>query len=123
MPSLSKDVTAPAARVKATVVIPVENQMLIAACVMDVENALAPNDAYVVIGLMEGGDTHQNKITELGSGYVGASSMVSWWGVVPLAVDTFVFADIYSSAGGEFRLTVLPWKMVLGEGGELVVKP
>ncbi len=123
MPSLSKDVTAAADRVKATVVIPVENQVLKTACVMDIENAVAPNDAYVVIGLMEGGETHQNKITQLASGYVGASSMVGWTGTLPLTVDTFVFADIYSSAGGDFRLTVVPWKMVLTEGGELVVKP
>lgn len=123
MPSLTKDVTVAANRVKSTVVIPIEHQILKSACVLDIESANQPNDAYVVIGIMEGGISHQNKVAILASGYVGSSSMVGWTGSIPVTVDTNVFADIYSSAGGDFRLVVLPWKIVRIEGGLFVVDP
>lgn len=123
MPSLTKDITAAANRVKATVVIPVEHQILKSACVLDVDAANQPNDAYVVIGLMEGGLSHQNKVSVLASGYVGASSMVGWTGSIPITVDTHVFADVYSSAGGDYRLVVLPWKIVATKDGLFVVDP
>lgn len=123
MPSLTKDVTVAANRVKSTVVIPVEHQILKSACVLDIEAANQPNDAYVVIGLMEGGTNHQNKVSILASGYVGASSMVGWTGSIPITVDSHVFADVYSSSGGDFRLVVLPWKIVRTEGGLFVVDP
>lgn len=123
MPSLTKDITATANRVKSTVVIPLEHQILKSACVLDIESALQPNDAYVVIGLMEGGLSHQNKVCVLASGYVGASSLVGWTGSMPITVDTHVFADIYSSAGGDFRLVALPWKIVATEKGLFVVDP
>lgn len=123
MPSLTKDVTAAANRVKSTVVIPIEHQILKSACVLDIEAANQPNDAFVVIGLMEGGISHQNKITLLASGYVGASSMVGWTGSMPITADTHVFADIYSSAGGDFRLVAIPWKIVGKKDGLFVVDP
>lgn len=112
MPTLTEDVTAPAARAKATITIPVEAQIVKSACVLDIDSTNDPNDAYVVIGLMEGGTEHQNKTALLASGYVGASSMVGWTGSMPISADAFVFADIYSSAGGDFRLCVLPWKII-----------
>lgn len=123
MPSLTKDVTVAANRVKSTVVIPLEHQILKSACVLDIEAALQPNDAYVTIGLMEGGLSHQNKVCILASGYVGASSMIGWTGSMPITVDTHVFADIYSAAGGDFRLVALPWKIVSTKDGLFVVDP
>lgn len=123
MPSLTKNVTAAANRVKSSVFIPIEHQIIKSACVLDIESANQPNDAYVIIGLMEGGTTHQNKICILASGYVGASSIIGWTGSIPITVDAHVYADIYSSAGGVFRLVVLPWKIVRTEGGLFVVDP
>lgn len=123
MPSLTKDASVAANRVRTTIVIPVEHQILKSACVLDVDAALQPNDGYVVIGLMEGGISHQNKVAVLASGYVGASSMVGWTGSMPITVDTHVFADIYSSAGGDYRLVILPWKIVSTEKGLFVVDP
>lgn len=123
MPSLTKNVTASANRVKATVTIPVERQILKSACVLDVDAANPPNDAYVVVGLMEDGKSHQHKIAILASGYVGASSMVGWSGSIPVAAGSYVFADIYSSAGGAFRLSVIPWKIIGTKDGLVVVDP
>lgn len=124
MPSLTKDVAVAANRVKSTVVIPLEHQILKSACVLDIEAANQPNDAYVVIGLMEGGLSHQNKVCILASGYVGASSMVGWTGSMPITVDTHVFADVYSTAGGDFRLVALPWKIISRtKEGLIVVDP
>lgn len=123
MPSLTKDVTAAANRVKATVTIPVERQIIKSACVLDIDAANPPNDAYVVIGLMEDGTTHQHKTVLLASGYVGASSMVGWTGSMPVAAGAYVFADVYSSAGGLFRLSVIPWKIIGEKDGLIVVDP
>jgi len=123
MPQLVKDGTAAANRAKTTILVPIEHQVLKSACVLDIEAANQPNDAFVSIGLMIDGTSHQNKVCVLASGYVGATSMIGWTGSMPVATNTYVFADIYSSAGGVFRLVVIPWKIIGTKDGLVVVDP
>ena len=123
MPTLVKNATVAAHRVKTTIVVPVEHQILKSLCVLDIEAANQPNDSYVSMGLMTGGTDHQHKTAILASGYVGATCMVGWTGSIPIDKDTYAFADIYSSAGGEFRLVAIPWKIVGTKDGLFVVDP
>lgn len=123
MPSLSKDATVGPLRAKTTITLPLEHQVLKSACVLDVNASNKPNDAFVIIGLMEGGTNHQNKISLLASGYVGASAMIGWTGSIPVTPDTFLFADIFSTNGGVFRLSAIPWKIIGTKNGLVVVDP
>ena len=123
MPTLTKDGTAAANRVKTTIVIPISLQILKSACVLDIEAANQPNDAYVSVGMMTGGTDHQHKTCILASGYVGATAMVGWTGSIPIDKETYAFADIYSSSGGVFRLVVIPWKIIGTKDGLFVVDP
>lgn len=123
MPIATGDVTAGSGRVLATIFIPVEQSVLSTLTVVDLSNALQPNDAYAEIGIMSGGTNPQNKVAALAANYLGEDVSVSWSGKVITEAGMFLYAHIHSSAGGPFRLNglVTPYKM--GEKGELILDP
>ena len=123
MPTATKDVVAAASRVKASVTIPVDKVVLSTLNMVDLSNALQPNDAYAEIGVMSGGTENAQKIAVLASGYVGKAVAVSWTGKVICEPDMFLYGDVYSSIGGTFRLQGLVTPYKAGPKGELILDP
>lgn len=123
MPTTTKDVVAAANRVKATVTIPVDKVVLSTLNLVDLSNALQPNDAYAEIGLMSGGTEVGQKIAVVASGYIGKAITVSWTGKIICEPDMFLYGDVYSSVGGTFRLQGLVTPYKTGEKGELILDP
>jgi len=75
-----------------------------------------PNDAFGIIGLMAGGENINNRISILASGYFGSATSIGWTGQVPTWSNTFLYADIYSSTGGSFRVAAILWKYLIKDG-------
>lgn len=121
MPTTTKDVVATAGRNKAVVNIPASKSVLAVLSVIDLSNAQQPNDAWVELGLMSGGISDQHKVATLASGYTGKDTPVSWSGSIICEPEMSLYAHIYSSSGGTFRLVglVTPYK-VSAEGGILL---
>lgn len=118
MPTPAKDVVAAADRVQATITIPIEGSVLSALSVIDLSNALRPNDAWVELGIMSGGVLPQHKVAALAAGYSAKDSPVSWTGKIITEADMYLYAHIYSGTGGIFRLVAIsnPYKLT-AEGG------
>lgn len=123
MPVTTGDVTAVSQRTLATIFIPVEGSILSSLTLVDMTNAQQPNDAYGEIGIMSGGTNPQNKVAALGSGYMGRDISVSWSGKIITEAGMWLYAHIYSSTGGPFRLNGLVTPYKVGEKGELILDP
>lgn len=123
MPSTTKDGTALANRELLSITNPVERNVLSTLTCTDLSNAQQPNDAYVEIGIMLGGTTPQHKIAALASGYIGRDCPVSWSGKIITESEMFLYAHVYSSTGGSFRLAGLVTPYLVGDKGELLLDP
>jgi hypothetical protein len=123
MPSATSDGNAPASRVRTLITIPVEHTVVSTICCIDLTNALQPNDAYAEIGLMSGGTTPQNKIAALAAGYIGKDCPVAWSGKIITDPDMFLYAVVFSSIGGPFRLAALVNPYKIGADGGIILDP
>lgn len=116
MPTRVDNGTAPASRVLLRLVIPMEEHVIYTASVFQQFTSAAPNDSFAVIGLMNGGENTNNRIAILASGYLGAAESIGWTGIVPTWSDSFLYADIFSTQGGKFRMTAILWKYIVKDG-------
>lgn len=123
MPTTAQDETISAGRVKGTISIPASKGVLSTLAVVDNSNALQPNDAWIELGLMEGGITDQNRVATLASGYTGRDCPVSWSGKIILDSDMYLYAHVYSSVGGQFRLIGIVHPYKLTEEGGIILDP
>lgn len=123
MPTTSSDVTVAAERVLGLVTIPGSKGVLSVLSVIDNTDALQPNDAWIELGIMSGGITPQNRVATLASGYTGKSTPVSWHGKIILDDDMFLYAHIYSSTGGNFRLVGIVHPYKIDKDGGIILDP
>lgn len=123
MPITTEDVVASIGRVKTNIFIPVEKSVLSALSVIDLSNAITPNDTWVELGIMSGGTNPEHKVATLAAGYTGKDSPVSWTGKIITEPEMSVYAHIYSTTGGSFRLVglVTPYKVT--PEGALILDP
>lgn len=121
MPVATKDETAPAGRIKRSIFIPSSEAVLSCLCVLDLTNVQEPNDAWVAIGLMSGGTTDQNVVATLASGYIGRDTPTSWTGKIILEEEMYMYANVYSTFGGIFRLVALVQPYKVDERGGIIL--
>ena len=107
MPFFSTQVTAAGNRVRATVTLPLDTGLLIAASVVDVTRLGQPNDTWVELGLMSGGEEQHHRAILLSQDYAGPGALVGWNGVIPLEPDVFLYANVYGSSAGTFNVVAV----------------
>lgn len=123
MPVATQDETAPAGRIKRSILIPASKAVLSCLCALDLSNVQEPNDAWVAIGLMSGGTTDQNIVATLASGYIGRDTPTSWSGKIILDSEMYMYANVYSTFGGIFRLVALINPYKVDERGGIILDP
>lgn len=116
MPTRVENGTAAANRVLLRLTIPMEEHIIYSASIFQQFTSEQPNDAFGIIGLMAGGTNINNRIAILASGYLGSSASIGWTGQLPTWSDSYLYADIHSSSGGNFRVTAILWKYLIKDG-------
>jgi len=56
---------------------------------------------------MSGGNLQANRVSTLAAGYTGPGAVISWAGHLHLDNEAYLYADVYSSSGGTFRLAAM----------------
>jgi len=123
MPVATQDETAPAGRIQKSIHIPASKAVLSCLSVIDLSNVQEPNDAWVEIGLMSGGTADHNKVATLASGYIGKDTPASWSGKLILDPEMYMYANVYSTHGGIFRLVALVHPYKVDERGGIILDP
>ncbi len=123
MPTTTQDEVAPTLRVRKQITIPASKGVLSTLSVIDLSNALQPNDAWIELGIMSGDTNDQNRVATLASGYTGKDTPVSWYGKIILDADMYLYAHVFSSIGGTFRLVGIVHPYKTGPEGEFILDP
>lgn len=123
MPTTSHDVLVPSQRRLGLITIPASKGVLSTLAVIDNSNALQPNDCWIELGIMSGGTSPQNRVATLASGYSGKDTPISWSGKIILDTEMLLYAHVYSSAGGLFRLVGIVHPYKLNDEGGIILDP
>ena len=107
MPFVFTQVTAAGDRVRATVTMPLDKGILIAASVVDITRLGQPNDTWVELGLMSGGEQQHHRAILLSQDYAGPGALVGWTGRIVLEPEIFLYANVYGSSAGTFNVVAV----------------
>lgn len=107
MGTAQKQFDATAARVLTTETIPIDGTTVIGATVICITAGANPAGAFVELGLMSGGSSQQHRVITLSQGYVGEGTTVSWQGEITGAGEQYIYCNVRSTDGDEFKLTIL----------------
>ena len=107
MSTSGKQFTAAAARVIATETISIDGNRVRAASVIQTSGGNSAADAWVELGIMSGGPSQGNRSLILAQNYVGDGSGVSWVGEISGHGEDYLYANVWSTLGGTFKLSII----------------
>lgn len=106
MPTTGTNFVAAAARAIATETNSIDGNRVRAAAVINASGSASPADAWVELGIMSGGTAQGNRSVILAQNYVGDGAGVSWVGDILGQGEDYLYANVWSTAGGTFKLSL-----------------
>jgi len=107
MPTLTVDHVISASLTPEIFSMPVDDQRLRAVTLYAVNDTAISNDIWSEIVIFAGGQTRQNIIAGLASGYIGAYAPNFWSGNIKTDLDTFIGGIVIGTSGEIVRLSAI----------------